>query len=78
MPNLFEEDLNFIPLIQNFNNNILETTNLKRSKFNAYIEVRNKIRIKSDNFRKNIKVFSIQSGLLNIRPNYIDNILNSI
>ena len=45
MPNLFEEDLNFIPLIQNFNNNILETTNLKRSKFNAYREVRNKIRI---------------------------------
>lgn len=78
MPNLFEEDLKFIPLIQNFNNSILETTNLKRSKFNAYIEVRNKIRIKSDNFRKNIKVFSIQSGLLNIRPNYIDNILNSI
>jgi hypothetical protein len=78
MPNLFEEDLKFIPLIQNFNNSIRETTNLKRSKFNAYIEVRNKIRIKSDNFRKNIKVFSIQSGLLNIRPNYIDNILNSI
>jgi hypothetical protein len=32
----------------------------------------------SDTFRKNIKVFTIQKGLLNIRPNYIDNILNSI
>lgn len=80
MPNLFEEDLNFISPSQNFNNNRLEALNVKRSKFNAYIELRNKIRIriKSDIFQKNIKVFSIQKGVLNIRPNYIDNILNSI
>ena len=80
MPNLFEEDLNFISPSQNFNNNRLEALNVKRSKFNAYREVRNKIRIriKSDIFQKKIKVFSIQKGLLNIRPNYIDNILNSI
>ena len=80
MPNLFEEDLNFTSTSPNFNNNRLEALNLKRSKFNAYIELRNKIRnrIKSDIFHKNIKVFSIQKGVLNIRPNYIDNILNSI
>ena len=80
MPNLFEEDLNFISPSQNFNNNRLEALNVKRSKFNAYKEVRNKIRIriKSDIFQNKIKVFSIQKGLLNIRPNYIDNILNSI
>lgn len=80
MPNLFEEDLNFISPSQNFNNNRLEALNVKRSKFNAYIELRNKIRIriKSDIFQKNIKGFSIQKGVLNIRPNYIDNILNSI
>jgi hypothetical protein len=80
MPNLFEEDLNFISPSQNFNNIGLEALNVKRSKFNAYKEVRNKIRIriKSDIFQNKIKVFSIQKGLLNIRPNYIDNILNSI
>ena len=80
MPNLFEEDLNFIFPSQNFNNNRLEALDVKRSKFNAYIELRKKIRIriKSDIFQKNIKVFSIQKGVLNIRPNYIDNILNSI
>jgi hypothetical protein len=80
MPNLFEEDLNFISSSQNFNNIGLEALNVKRSKFNAYKEVRNKIRIriKSDIFQNKIKVFSIQKGLLNIRPNYIDNILNSI
>ena len=80
MPNLFEEDLNFISPSQNLNNNRLEALNVKRSKFNAYREVRNKIRIriKSDSFQNKIKVFSIQKGLLNIRPNYIDNILNSI
>jgi hypothetical protein len=80
MPNLFEEDLNFISSSQNFNNIGLEARNVKRSKFNAYKEVRNKIRIriKSDIFQNKIKVFSIQKGLLNIRPNYIDNILNSI
>ena len=80
MPNLFEEDLNFIFPSQNFNNNRLEALDVKRSKFNAYIELRNKIRsrIKSNIFQKNIKVFSIQKGVLNIRPNYIDNILNSI
>ena len=80
MPNLFEEDLNFTSTSPNFNNNRLEALNLKRSKFNAYIELRNKIRIriKSDIFQKNIKGFSIQKGVLNIRPNYIDNILNSI
>ena len=54
MPNLFEEDLNFISPSQNFNNNRLEALNVKRSKFNAYREVRNKIRIriKSDIFQK--------------------------
>ena len=80
MPNLFEEDLNFISTSQNFNNNRLEALDVKRSKFNAYIELRDKIRIriKSNIFQKNIKVFSIQKGVLNIRPNYIDNILNSI
>lgn len=80
MPNLFEEDLNFIPASQNFNNIRPQALNVKRSNFNAYREVRNKvrIRIKSGIFQKKIKVFSIQKGLLNIRPNYIDNILNSI
>jgi hypothetical protein len=80
LPNLFEEDAPFIPLGQNFDNNRIAASNVKRSKLNAYLEVRNKIRIriKSDTFRKNIKVFTIQKGLLNIRPNYIDNILNSI
>ena len=80
MPNLFEEDLNFISTSQNFNNNRQEVINLKRNKFNTYREVRKKIRIriKSATFQKKIKVFSIQKGLLNIRPNYIDNILNSI
>jgi hypothetical protein len=72
--------LNFIFPSQNFNNNRLEALDVKTSKFNAYIELRKKIRIriKSDIFQKNIKVFSIQKGVLNIRPNYIDNILNSI
>jgi len=80
MPNLFEEDAIFIPLRQNFDNNIQEVPDFTRSKLNKYIDVRNKIQlqIKSETFKKNIKVFSLQKGLLNVRPNYIDNILNSI
>jgi len=80
MPNLFEEDATFIHLSQNFDKNSQNLLNVERRKLNNYEVVRNKIRIriKSDTFRKNIKVFSIQRGLLNIRPNYIDNILNSI
>jgi hypothetical protein len=81
MPNLFEDDLKFSTLHQNFNNIKVQSDNLKELNdlnLKDYIKVRNKTRIKSDNFEKNIKVFSIKRGSLNIRPNYIDDILNSI
>ena len=78
MPNLFEDDLKFSDWSKTFNNNIEQSNNFKRGKFKDYIKVRNKLGIKSENFVKNIKVFSIKKGSLNIRPNYIDNILNSI
>ena len=78
MPNLFEDDLKFSDWSKPFNNDIEQSNNFKRGKFKDYIKVRNKIGIKSENFVKNIKVFSIKKGSLNIRPNYIDNILNSI
>ncbi|HEY5736651.1 MAG TPA: hypothetical protein VIS28_00120, partial [Nitrososphaeraceae archaeon] len=78
MPNLFEDDLKVSDWSKTFNNNIEQSNNFKRGKFKDYIKVRNKIGIKSENFVKNIKVFSIKKGSLNIRPNYIDNILNSI
>ena len=78
MPNLFEDDLKFSDGSKTFNNNIEQPYNFKRRKFKDYIKVRNKIGINSENFVKNIKVFSIKKGSLNIRPNYIDNILNSI
>ena len=78
MPNLFEDDLKFSDWSKPFNNDIEQSNNFKRGKFKDYIKVRKKIGIKSENFVKNIKVFSIKKGSLNIRPNYIDNILNSI
>ena len=78
MPNLFEDDLKFSDWSKPFNNDIELSNNFKRGKFKDYIKVRKKLGIKSENFVKNIKVFSIKTGLLNIRPNYIDNILNSI
>ena len=78
MPNLFENDLKFSDWSTNFNNNIQQSNNFKRTRFKDYIKVRNKIGIKSENFVKNIKVCFIKKGSLNIRPNYIDNILNSI
>jgi hypothetical protein len=78
MPNLFEDDLKFGTLNQNFNNIKVQSDNLKELNLKDYIKVRNKTRIKSDNFEKNIKVFSIKRDSLNIRPNYIDDILNSI
>ena len=78
MPNLFEDDLKFSDWSKPFNDDIEQSNNFKRGKFKDYIKVRNKIGIKSENFVKNIKVFSIKKGSLNIRPNYIDNILNSI
>lgn len=78
MPNLFEDDLKFSDWSKPFNNDIELSNNFKRGKFKDYIKVRKKLGIKSENFVKNIKVFSIKTGSLNIRPNYIDNILNSI
>ena len=78
MPNLFEDDLKFSDWSTTFNTNIEQSNNFKRRRFKDYIKVKNKIGIKSENFLKNIKVFSINKGSLNIRPNYIDNILNSI
>jgi len=78
MPNLFEDDLKFSDWNKTFNNNLEQSNNFKRRKFKDYIKVRDKIGIKSENFVKNIKVYSIKNGSLNIRPNYIDNILNSI
>src|SRR5688572_16443702 len=39
---------------------------------------RNRIRKKSSDLKKNIKTFYVQIKPLNVRPNYIDNILNSI
>jgi hypothetical protein len=78
MPNLFEDGLKFSDWSKPFNDDIEQSNNFKRGKFKDYIKVRNKIGIKSENFVKNIKVFSIKKGSLNIRPNYIDNILNSI
>ncbi len=78
MPNLFEDDLKLNDGSKTFNNNIEQSNNFKRRKFKDYIKVRDKIGIKSENFVKNIKVYSIKNGSLNIRPNYIDNILNSI
>lgn len=78
MPNLFEDYFKFSTLSENFNNIQVQPNNLKELKFKDYKTVRNKIRIKSNNFKKNIKVFSIKRGSLNIRPNYIDDILNSI
>lgn len=78
MPNLFEDDLKFSDWNKTFNNNLEQSNNFKRTKFKDYIKVRDKIGIKSENFVKNIKVYSIKNGSLNIRPNYIDNILNSI
>ena len=78
MPNLFEDDLKFSDWSKPFNDEVELSNNFKRGKFKDYIKVRKKLGIKSENFVKNIKVFSIKTGSLNIRPNYIDNILNSI
>jgi hypothetical protein len=78
MPNLFEDDLKFNDWSKTLDNNIEQSNNFKRRKFKDYIKVRDKIGIKSENYVKNIKVCSIKKESLNIRPNYIDNILNSI
>lgn len=49
-----------------------------KGNFIDFKEEKNKIRKKTTYLKKNIKIFYVQIKSLNIRPNYIDNILNSI
>ena len=75
-PYLFEGNLK-INLDQKFKflNSSFDFT---KGNFIDFKEEENKIRKKSTYLKKNIKVFYVQIKSLNIRPNYIDNILNSI
>lgn len=75
-PYLFEVNLK-INLDQKFKflNSSFDFT---KENFIDFKEEENKIRKKSTYLKKNIKIFYVQIKSLNIRPNYIDNILNSI
>ncbi|HET9805646.1 MAG TPA: hypothetical protein VFP49_01930, partial [Nitrososphaeraceae archaeon] len=75
-PYLFENNLK-INLDQNFKflNSSFDFT---KGNLIAFREEKNRIRKKSTDLKKNIKVLYVQIKSLNIRPNYIDNILNSI
>lgn len=75
-PYLFEGNLK-INLDQKFNflNSSFDFT---KGNFIDLKEEENKIRKKSTYLKKNIKIFYVRIKSLNIRPNYIDNILNSI
>jgi hypothetical protein len=75
-PYLFEGNLK-INLDQKFNflNSSFDFT---KGNFIDFKEEENKIRKKSTYLKKNIKIFYVRIKSLNIRPNYIDNILNSI
>lgn len=75
-PYLFEENLT-INLDQNFKflNSSFDSA---KGNFINFKEEKNRIRKTSTELKKNIKIFYVQIKSLNIRPNYIDNILNSI
>ncbi len=75
-PYLFEGNLK-INLDQKFKflNSSFDFT---KGNFIDFKEEENKIRKKSTYLKKNIKIFYVRIKSLNIRPNYIDNILNSI
>jgi hypothetical protein len=75
-PYLFEGNLK-INLDQKFNflNSSFDFT---KGNFIDLKEEENKIRKKSTYLKKNIKIFYVRIKSLDIRPNYIDNILNSI
>ena len=74
-PYLFEDNL-LINLDQNFK--FLNSSFAFTKNFIEFKEGKNRIRKKSTDLKNNIKVFYVQIKSLNIRPNYIDNILNSI
>jgi hypothetical protein len=74
-PCLFEENL-VINLPSN-NKFVKSSFNSPKENFINFKE-RYKIRNRSIDFKQNIKTFYIKIKPLNVRPNYIDNILNSI
>jgi hypothetical protein len=76
-PYLFEDKLT-INLNQNFKYLKSSSFDFTKRNFIDFKEERNRIRKKSTDSKKNIKTFYVQFKSLNIRPNYIDNILNSI
>ena len=74
-PFLFENNL-IITIDQNlFLNSSFDFT---KKNFINFKEEKNKIQKRSTDFKKKIKIFYVQIKSSNIRPNYIDNILNSI
>ncbi len=75
-PYLFEDNLT---LNIDQNSKFLKSSfDYNKENLSDFKEERNRIRKKSSELKKNIKTFSIQIKPLNVRPNYIDNILNSI
>ncbi|HYY71837.1 MAG TPA: hypothetical protein VE595_05445 [Nitrososphaeraceae archaeon] len=75
-PYLFEDNLT-INLDKNFQF-LKPSFDFNKGNFIDFKEERNRIRKKLPVLKKNIKTFYVQIKSLNIRPNYIDNILNSI
>ena len=75
-PYLFEDNLT-INLDKNFQF-LKSSFDFNKGNFIDFKEERNRIRKKLPELKKNIKTFYVQIKSLNVRPNYIDNILNSI
>ena len=75
-PYLFEDNLT-ISLDKNFQF-LKPSFDFNKGNFIDFKEERNRIRKKLPELKKNIKTFYVQIKSLNVRPNYIDNILNSI
>jgi hypothetical protein len=75
-PYLFEDTLT-INLDKNFQF-LKSSFDFNKGNFIDFKEERNRIRKKLPELKKNIKTFYVQIKSLNVRPNYIDNILNSI
>ena len=75
-PYLFEDNLT-INSDKNFQF-LKSSFDFNKGNFIDIKQDRNKIRKKLPELKKNIKTFYVQIKSLNVRPNYIDNILNSI
>ncbi|MDF2737951.1 MAG: thiamine biosynthesis pyrophosphatase-like protein [Nitrososphaeraceae archaeon] len=74
-PYLFEDNLT-INLDQN--SKFKSSFDYNNGNLIDFKKERNRLRKKSSELKKNIKTFYVQIQPLNVRPNYIDNILNSI